>query len=268
METETKSKLEAEFIVELRDCANLLMEKLKSDNYEEASKLIYSLADLRDRHLFRSVGRLTRGLHDAIVNFEVDSSSDDQTLKMESAEIQEASDGLNYVIKMTQQAAEKTMDKVEVATPIALEMGQESEALLDEWRRLKRREMSASEFRGLYTRVDDFLIQTGEGTKKLSQNLQDIILEQGFQDLTGQVLKRVITLIRDVEEELVGLVRIAGQIEEITGISEELENTDKEESNEKKADIEAEGPQIHAETREDVVSGQDEVDDLLSSLGF
>ncbi|MGO1273278.1 MAG: protein phosphatase CheZ, partial [Pseudomonas helleri] len=29
-----------------------------------------------------------------------------------------------------------------------------------------------------------------------------------------------------------------------------------------------EGPQIHADKRSDVVSGQDDVDDLLSSLGF
>ena len=33
--------------------------------------------------------------------------------------------------------------------------------------------------------------------------MQEIILEQGFQDLTGQALKKVIELVTNVEKELV-----------------------------------------------------------------
>jgi len=124
--------------------------------------------------------------------------------------------------------------------------------------------MSADEFRELYRRMDDFLQQTGAGTQQLNKNLQDIILEQGFQDLTGQVLKRVIGLIGDVERDLVSLVRIAGQVEEVTGLGDEADKIVKAAA----GGAEAEGPQIHAKDRDDVVSGQDEVDDLLSSLGF
>ena len=66
----------------------------------------------------------------------------------------------------------------------------------------------------------------------------------------------------DVEESLVSLVRMAGQVDRITGINHA------EVSETKKTSSRGEGPQIHADKREDVVSGQDEVDDLLSSLGF
>ena len=106
------------------------------------------------------------------------------------------------------------------------------------------------------------LAQDGEGTDALNQNLQAIILEQGFQDLTGQVLKKVIGLITDVEKELVHLVRIAGQVEEVTGIATERKLPEQKTGK----SVGAEGPQIHA--RADVVTGQDDVDDLLSSLGF
>lgn len=266
MEKQPELHNSQEFIQELQDCAKLLSEKLNSDDLDGASQLIEQLISARDRNMFKAVGQLTRGLHSAIVNFHVDGDVSSDPPKIDSSEIQDASDRLNYVIEMTQNAADKTMDMVEASAPIALNLGNEAAALHEQWARLKRREMTAEEFREVYKRMDSFLGDMRDGTGELSKNLQDIILEQGFQDLTGQVLKRVIGLIRDVEVSLVDLVRIAGQVEEITGLADEA---DKETVEKTTIDsVEAEGPQIHADTREDVVSGQDDVDDLLSSLGF
>lgn len=266
MESETQLQDNNEFVTELQDCAKLLIEKLEGDEYEDASELIQSMLKSRDQHIFQSVGRLTRGLHSAIVNFHVDGDFDAEPPTVESSEIQDASDRLTYVINLTQNAADKTMDMVEASAPIAMELGQEASALHQDWQRLKRREMTPDEFRQLYQRMDDFLLQMDSGTQQLNKNLQDIILEQGFQDLTGQVLKRVISLISEVEADLVSLVRIAGQVEEITGLGNDAD-TEKD-GEVSKASVEAEGPQIHAKEREDVVASQDEVDDLLSSLGF
>ena len=250
------------FVSELQDCAKLLIDKLQNDDFEEASNLIHSLYEVRDRHIFNSVGKLTRALHDAIVNFNVDAEIHATNPELSTSEISDASDRLQYVIKMTQEAADKTMDRVETAAPIALNLGQEAAAIKGEWERLRRGEISKDEFAGLYARISEFLEQLGEGTDQLSQNLQSIILEQGYQDLTGQVLKKVIGLITDVEKELVNLVRIAGQVEEVAGLSEITKAKAQKDS------VVAEGPQIHAEVRSDVVSGQDDVDNLLSSLGF
>lgn len=256
-----------EFISELKECAKTLTEKLQGDQFDEAAQLIHAMIESRDRHIFQSVGRLTRGLHNAIVNFNVDADLTKEPPHVANSEIRDASSRLNYVIELTQKAAEKTMDMVEEAAPIAMNLGQEASILRDQWARLKRREMGPDEFRELYGRMDDFLAQMATGTEQLSKNLQEIILEQGFQDLTGQVLKRVIGLINEVEQDLVSLVRIAGQVEEITGLTPEAD-PDAQAALQKKRKTEAEGPQINAATRSDVVSGQDEVDDLLSSLGF
>src|SRR5690606_6335924 len=125
--------------------------------------------------------------------------------QVENSDIHDASDRLNYVINLTQKAADKTMDMVDQAAPIAMNLGQEASALRDEWARLKRREMSPAEFRNLYERIDGFLSQMVIGTTQLNENFQNIMLEQGFQDLTGQVLKKVIGLIKDVERDLVSL---------------------------------------------------------------
>ena len=256
-----------DFIAEIKECAKLLTEKLQNNQFDEASVLIQSITESRDRHIFQTVGKLTRGLHNAIVNFNVDADLSKQPPKIEGSDIHDASNRLNYVIELTQKAAERTMDMVDEAAPIAANLGQEASLLRGDWGRLKRREMSAEEFRELYERMDGFLGQMEIGTTALNKSLQDIVLEQGFQDLTGQVLKRVIGLIKDVEKELVELVRMAGQVEEITGIADPRENEHTVEELIEKRKHEAEGPQINKE-RENVVSGQDEVDDLLSSLGF
>lgn len=255
------------FLGELKERSGLLIEQLQDNNFEQASDVIRSIMDSRDQHLFNSVGQLTRALHNAIVNFNVDSEVVNKGLGCKGdSEIRDASDRLHYVIKMTQEAAEKTMDRVEIAAPIAQSLGQEAKKLKDEWDRLRRREVSKEQFAELYTRIDGFLLQMTHGADELNDNLQAIILEQGFQDLTGQVLKKVIGLVTDVENELVNLMRIAGQVEKVTGIHREDLVTKKVQSINK--GCEAEGPQIHAQLRDDVVSGQDDVDDLLSSLGF
>lgn len=261
---ENKTSLHNErFLAELQQSASQLVEKLQNDDYDEATALIHNLVEARDHHIFNSVGQLTRGLHSAIVNFHVDADLEAEPPSVNGSEIRDASDRLHYVIDMTQRAADKTMDKVEAVAPIAMNLGQEASRLRSEWNRLRRREMSKEEFAELYNEVGEFLNQMDEGTQQLNHSLQEIILEQGFQDLTGQVLKKVIGLITDVESELVNLMRIAGQVEQVTGLA-----SPKDTVVPKTDSSLPEGPQIHADKRDDVVSGQDDVDDLLSSLGF
>ena len=265
MDNSTPLKHDEEFMGKLQDSAKQLVDKLQNDSYEEASEIIKELVDARNSHIFNAVGQLTRGLHEAIVNFHVDANLNSDPPEVNNSEIKDASDRLNYVITMTQAAADKTMDKVEGVAPIAMNLGEEAHKIKDEWSRLKRKEITKEEFKVLYHRIEDFLEQMGEGTDQLNSSLQDIILEQGYQDLTGQVLKKVIGLITDVEKELVNLMRIAGQVEEVTGLATSESHKDTEQIAESS---QGEGPQIHADKRDDVVSSQDDVDDLLSSLGF
>jgi chemotaxis protein CheZ len=265
MEHQLSSQPQPDMIEELRQCAAVLTEKLQGDNYEEASALIEKVMDCRDQHIFQSIGKLTRGLHNAIVNLNVDGGNcTAEEAKAKGSEFNDASNRLNYVIELTQNAAEKTMDMVEEAAPIATNLSTEAASLKSEWARLRQREMTPDEFRMLSDRLESFFDLTDTSTTKLNENLQNIILEQGFQDLTGQVLKRVISLVSEVEDNLVSLVRIAGQVESVVGIKPEEEK----EKAKKELDLKGEGPQVKGEERDDVMSSQDDVDDLLSSLGF
>ena len=253
-----------EFLKQLQDSAELLVENLQKDQLEEASELIHKLFAARDSHIYNSVGKLTRALHEAIVNFNVDADIDSYPLESKGSEIKDASDRLHYVIKMTQAAANKTLDKVEILAPMAINLSKEADRIKQEWTKLQSGKMDKQEFSKLYFSVDNFLQQIESGANELTKNLQDIIIEQSYQDLIGQVLEKVIGLVTDVEGELVNLMRIAGHVEQVTGLNENRQPVSKS----KKEKKQAEGPQIHAGKIDGVVAGQDEVDDLLSSLGF
>jgi chemotaxis protein CheZ len=84
-------------------------------------------------------------------------------------------------------------------------------------------------------------------------------MAQSFQDLTGQIIKRVITLVDDVEASLVNLVKLS---------SSQIAESSSDDSKQKSDKSKLEGPQIPGKETDGAVSGQDEVDDLLSSLGF
>lgn len=245
---------------ELKTRALALVEKLEQGDFPGASELISRINEARDRSIYYEVGKLTRGLHEAILNFEIDVAGSERDNMSQMANAQER---LDYVINLTQKSADKTMDMVEAGIPVVERLGSDAKALHADWRRLIRREMKPDEFRDLYHRIDEFLGQTSASSENLSEKFHSILLAQDFQDLSGQVIKKVITLVQEVEDRLVDLMRVAGQVEELTGIFNRVEAAQAP-----ARDVVAEGPQIKALERSDVVSGQDDVDDLLSSLGF
>ncbi|MCY1268443.1 chemotaxis regulator CheZ [compost metagenome] len=247
----------------LKQHAQELLASLERGELKDAAQLITELNRVRDSGLYREVGKLTRELHNAIVNFQVDPRS---PYAQEVSEIADATDRLSYVVQMTENAANRTMDLVEQSTPLLADLGNEAGALYEEWQRLRRRELGAEDFRQLAARMERFLQRSVEDNRALSANLNDILLAQDFQDLTGQVIKRVTRLVTNVESDLVKLVCMAGQVDRFVGI--EHDHAQMREEVAKQRASQGEGPQVAADKREDVVSGQDDVDDLLSSLGF
>ncbi len=252
---ETSTELERQLQSEASDLKALV----DAGNFGEALRVITRLNEVRDKTLYQEVGRLTRSLHEAIRNFHIDTQG--PRANEEILSIDDASDRLGYVVDMTNKAANRTLDLVEEGMPIATRMREEANGIKAEWARFRRREMKPDEFRDLSNRMEVFLEQISADSNKVYGNLSDILLAQDFQDLTGQVIKKVIGLVKEVEENLVNLVVMAGKVDMVAGfVHDDIQQKDESER--------GEGPQIHAQQREDVVSGQDDVDDLLSSLGF
>lgn len=244
--------------------AKELLNQLETGNSVDAMQTISSLHLKRDQFLYQEVGKLTRSLHTAIRNFAID-AMEQTSADNEVSRMADASDRLNYVIEKTESAANKTMDLVEETIPISSDLGEQARGLKAEWTRLMKKQMKPDEFRTLTKQMDSFLELAAGETSKIDQNLSNILLAQDFQDLTGQVIKRVITLVQDVESNLVELVRMAGTVDHLAGIQHEEEEPTIAEP---EADIGPEGPIVNPDKRDDVVTSQDDVDDLLSSLGF
>ncbi|KZN32949.1 protein phosphatase CheZ [Pseudoalteromonas luteoviolacea] len=241
--------------------AKQLVEYLENGEQEKADQILIEATNKEQSELFAEVGKLTRQLHESLKNFELDTRLSDLTTEA----LPDAKQRLNYVMEMTENAANKTMDAVEASLPLAQELADELSEIKPTWDRLMSRDIQLGEFKSLCHDLNDFMQSSQGRTDELQSLMTNVLMAQDYQDLTGQVIRRVIELVREVEDSLIHLLTVfgtaeVGQLNTAPKPQEVVETTDELSG--------PEGPIIDAEERDDVVSGQDEVDDLLSSLGF
>ena len=246
---------------EYLELARQLVTQLEAGEEEAANATVDDLTRMRESDMFQQIGRLTRDLHDSLNSFQLDTRI--STLAEE--EIPDARDRLRYVVSMTDQAATRTLNAVEEAIPLCDGLQDNVSEIDREWQRFLRRELSAEEFRSLSRAIRSHLSNSGDELVKLKSNLNEILMAQDFQDLTGQIIHRVISLVEEVEGNLVELIRISGNAQAQTGSPEKEEPSEEER---RRAAIDPQGPQVPGVDADEAVSGQDDVDELLSSLGF
>ncbi|ASP40571.1 protein phosphatase [Bacterioplanes sanyensis] len=247
---------------EIRNLAEQMITEVESGRLSDAVSVINKLNEIRDRTLYQEVGKLTRAVHESIKNLNIDTIG-------AGSEIANTTDKLTYVVQMTDKSANKTMDLVDASLPKIADIHQQAEVLSKQWQRFLQRELKPDEFRQLSKEIQVFLQQTQSESQLVQGNLSEIMLAQDFQDLTGQIIQKVAELVRDIEDRLVNLVAMAGTLDSLTGVAHEepKEAVVEPPVDTAVANIAAEGPQVNTDS-ENVVSSQDEVDDLLSSLGF
>ncbi len=234
--------------------AKSLVKNIQQKNQEKADQILNQLTQKDDSILLQEIGKLTRDLHTALNGFSIDS----RISGVAEQDFSDARERLHYVISLTDQAANTTLNSVEEAVPLCDQMHSRVTEIKASWEKFLSRDMCAEEFRKFSRQLESYL-QGWEGdVVSVKQRLNEILLAQDFQDLTGQVLHRVIELVENLEASLVGLIKVAGK----------KGNTALQQKGENIPDIEAAGPKVPGVDKWKTVSGQDEVDDLLSSLGF
>jgi len=174
---------------------------------------------------------------------------------MAEQSIPDARERLNYVISKTDEAANATLEAVEESIPICRDINEQASELHVSWNKFINRKLSEDEFRSLSKDLSHFFKKTDD-LSTVKEHLTAVLLAQEYQDLTGQIIKKVINLVGEVEDKLIGLIKITG--------APQINNT--EGSTSKASELD--GPVVPGLEHKDTVSGQDEVDDLLSSLGF
>ena len=225
---------------------------LEAGDREGAEKALGGLTRIHETEVYQELGKLTRELHSTLCGIEID----DRMADLAHHEIPDAKERLNYVIEMTDRAAHKTLGAVEKAIPICDEIVASTSDIRDKWKKFVSRDMNADEFRAMAREIGSYLDASSDQTGLLRESLNDILMAQDFQDLTGQTIRRVINLVQELEESLVAIIRL----------SSPGKYTEAEERGRNKEGLQ--GPQIPGREDSDAMKSQDEVDDLLSSLGF
>lgn len=197
--------------------------------------------------VFQRIGQMTRQVHNTLRELGYDDA-----LQEAASAIPDARQRLNYIAQLTEQAASRVLNATDIARPIQDKVESDAVALEKRWNQLFANQLGVDDFKVLATDTRKFLGSVGQSSRATNAQLLEIMMAQDFQDLTGQVIKRVIDLAQALETQLLQVL---------------IEVTPSDRMPEKHTGL-MNGPVISAEGRDDVVTSQEQVDDLLESLGF
>jgi chemotaxis protein CheZ len=210
-----------------------------------------ALVQRRERTLFSELRKLTGDLQSALDRFSVDS----RLVDLAEKEVPDARHRLDHVLKLTDEAAHRTMDLVEQSGPLADRTARAAAEIVEMWRRFRTRKIAVDEFQHMIERMDVFLEAARTDMDKVRGNLSEVLLAQGYQDLTGQIIRGVMKLVAELETALVDLVRLSrGDTSPPVAPSDGMSR--------------GFGPAIPGVDNGPAVSGQQDVDALLSGLGM
>ncbi|MBO1111113.1 protein phosphatase CheZ [Bordetella petrii] len=196
--------------------------------------------------LIHRIASLTRMLRDSMRELGLD-----QAIKDAAQAIPDARDRLRYVAQMTEQAANRVLNATEAAGPLQDQLARSAQALDTRWQQWFDQPLELPEARELVNDTRAFLADVPVRTQQTQSRLMEIVMAQDFQDLTGQVIMRMMDVVGAIERELLQVL---------------LDNVPQERRDE--AQTLLNGPQVSPDGKADVVTSQDQVDDLLASLGF
>ncbi len=203
---------------------------------------------MHEQNLLGSVVRITRELHHAVK----DINADESLARVARSEIPDACQRLDYVVQVSEEAAHKTLDLVdhskEQTDLIKKAMSRVAAARV----RVYASNNSPSDVENLLDTIAALEVSINTGTSHLRSNLTDLAQIQEYQDITGQIIKRVIRVVRDVESGLIVLLRSTGSALKTGQVSVPSEEK-------------LEGPAVPGLS---VSSSQKDADALLAELGF
>ncbi len=223
-----------------------LVQALKAGERERAERIVEVLAEAREARVYAEIATMAQELRKALGDLEGDAGVAGMTLH----EIPEVRDRLHYLVAKTERAAHRTIGSVEGLLPMAERIAAGAEKLIEDWSRIEWEGLDASNLGALRDRVIEVVGMLRGDSRALHAGLLEILVAQDYQDLTGQVIERVVHILQEVEVKLATMASLSGSIARPAGLRRE----EPERSDEPPA------------ARVEVVSGQAEVDALLATL--
>lgn len=231
--------LERNMVQQIMADVQEFLNALSNGDLEKAESILMNISAMGEKELFTEIGKITRNLHNALSEFKT--MIDPRLKNMALEEMPDAADKLHWVITKTEEAAEKTISLMEKNLVLQSDIIKRLD-IIDG----KLKELDGSS--GAEIEAMKFLRNSLE---EMNGDFMEVLLAQEFQDITGQIIRKVITLVAELETQLVQLVKVFGG---------KIESKRKEEL--------LEGPQTSESASEDSLSNQEDVDSLLNDFGF
>ncbi|MYM39774.1 protein phosphatase CheZ [Duganella qianjiadongensis] len=195
--------------------------------------------------VFARLGLIVRDLHDALCELGADEALADAVCELPSAR-----ERLLHIGELTERAANTVLNKVEQVQPIQETLASDAEQLQQQWLALSASGADLPPpMQQLMMQTLSYLSQARAGHDVTHGALSDIMLSQDFQDLTGQLIKKVVSVLERTENDLLKLLIDAAPPGALSRLNKE----------ELLAGPGAAGG---------IALKQDDVDDLLADLGF
>jgi chemotaxis protein CheZ len=215
-------------------------------------------AELTTDRILARIAQLTRALHDTMRELGLDKQIEEAVKA-----VPDARDRLRYVSTLSEQAAERVLTAIDETKPLQERMQSEANQLDSRWAQWYEAPIERQAVGTLLTDTRAFLASVSESAATTNSRLLDIMMAQDFQDLTGQVIKKIIEVIHLIEQQLLTVL-----VENIAPERREQFAASAPTLTAHDPDSLMNGPQISPEGKADIVQDQAQVDDLLASLGF
>jgi chemotaxis protein CheZ len=201
--------------------------------------------DGTEKPMYERLGGIVRLLHDSLRELGYDRSLSDV-----ASQITDAQGRLEYVATLTEQAANKVLNAIDVGMPEQDALSKSAKDMDTRWTHLFEGKLSVDEFKTLANDSRQFNAKVVEVTEAEKARLLEIMMAQDFQDITGQLIKKIVTITHKAETELAQLLRDNAPPE----VKAAVEHKPVELMN---------GPSAPT-----IAMVQDDVDSLLADLGF
>ena len=195
-----------------------------------------------DNPIYERLGGIVRQLHDSLKELGYD-----RTLAEMAGEMSDSKERLEYIASLTEQAANKVLNAIDESMPEQEKQLESAKAISARFTDLLEGRMSVDEFKVLVGDAQGFAQFVASTTEQEKARLMDIMMAQDFQDITGQIIKKMVGITTKLEQELAQLLK---------------DNAPHMEHKDKPVDLMA-GPAVPNKAMR-----QDDVDDLLANLGF